>query len=140
VQRLELGDLLAGLVGLEQVDRLLAHDAEHHALASGDLDALAHQDHGIPAADSREPEEAVVVDVMDDQPDLVDVADDGQRAAVGRAADGGHGGADGVLGDLREGRRGLAEHGRRRLLVARGPRGGEQLEECLRDGHRGRGD
>jgi len=53
-----------------------------------DRDALADQDDRIPPADAGEPEEAVVVDVVDDQPDLVDVADDRERLAVRRS---GHG-------------------------------------------------
>src|SRR5918993_891923 len=85
VQALELGRLAPVLLGLEQVDRLLADDAGHRAVARGDLDPLADEDHGIPAADAGEPEEAVVVDVVDDQADLVDVADDRHRAAVAGA-------------------------------------------------------
>ncbi len=56
------------------MDRLLADDAgdlprarvEHHALADEDL--------RVPAADGAEPQVALIVDVRDDQPDLVDVA------------------------------------------------------------------
>ncbi len=85
VQVLELGRLLALLV-LEQVDRLLADHAGDRALARGDLDPLADEDHRVPAADAAEPQEAVVVDVVDDQADLVDVADHrDERAVAGRA-------------------------------------------------------
>ena len=76
MQRLELGRLLA-VVALHQVDRLLADDARDAALARHHLDALADEDHRVPAADADEPEEALFVDVGDEQPDLVDVADDG---------------------------------------------------------------
>ena len=81
VQLAQLGDLLALLL-LEQVDRLLADDAGDGAVARGDLDALADEDHRVPAADAAEPEEALVVDVVDDQADLVDVADDREQRAV----------------------------------------------------------
>ena len=66
----------------------------------------------IPAADAGEPEEAVVVDVVDDQADLVDVADDGERRAVAGAGHARDGRADGVVGDLGEG--GRRPRGRRR--------------------------
>ncbi len=46
---------------------------------SDELDALADEDLRIPAADADEAQEAVVVDVRDDQADLVDVADDGEE-------------------------------------------------------------
>ena len=84
VQVAQLGRLLALLV-LEQVDRLLADDAGDAPVARGDLDALADEDHRVPAADAGEPQEAVVVDVVDDQPDLVDVADDRDERAVAGA-------------------------------------------------------
>ena len=135
VQALELGRLAPVLLGLEQVDRLLADHAGHRPVARGDLDPLADEDHGVPAADAGEPEEAVVVDVVDDQPDLVDVADDRQGAAVAGAGHLGDGRADGVAGDLGEGAGGLAEDGGGRLLVPRGAGGGEQLQEGLGDGH-----
>ena len=41
-----------------------------------DRDPLADQDLRVPAADRREPDEALLVDVGDREPDLVDVADD----------------------------------------------------------------
>ena len=46
------------------------------AVARDELDALADEDLRVPAADADEAQEAVVVDVRDDQADLVDVADD----------------------------------------------------------------
>ena len=83
------------------------------AVARGDLDALADEDHRIPAADAGEPEEPVVVDVVDDQADLVDVADDGDERAVAGAVHARDRRADGVVGDLGEGAGGLAEDARR---------------------------
>ena len=47
-----------------------------------DLDTLREQHLGRPAADGAEPDQALVVDVGDDQSDLVDVADDGEQRAV----------------------------------------------------------
>ena len=117
VQVLELRDLLA-VVLLEQMDGLLAHDAGHPALARDELHALAHEDLRVPAADVREPQEAVVVDVHDRQADLVDVADDGEQRPVAGALDAGHRRAHHVAADLREPVRGLAPDLRRRALVA----------------------
>ena len=138
VQVLELRDLLAVVVA-QQVDRLLADHAGDDAVARGDLDALADEDHRVPAADAGEPQEAVVVDVVDDQADLVDVADDRRRTArrpcprtratveptVSRVTSANAGGR-------------LAEDGRRGLLVARGPGGGQQLVESVRQRHAAR--
>ena len=133
VQVAQLGHLLALLVA-QQVDRLLAHHARHDAAARGDLDALADEDHRVPAADAAEPEEAVVVDVADDQADLVDVADHGEQRAV--------------RGALRRARRveptvscvtsanaarRLAENGGGGLLVAGRPGRGQQLAEDVGD-------
>ncbi len=134
VQVAQLGHLLALLL-LEQVDRLLADDAVHDAVARGDLDALADEDDRVPAADAAEPEEAVVVDVVDDQADLVDVADHGEQRPVGGALDARDGRADGVVADLGEGGGGVAEDGGGGLLVARRPRGRQQLAQDLGDGH-----
>ena len=50
-------------VGVEQVDRLAADDAGHEAVLAADLDPLADQDLRVPAADRREVEEALLVDV-----------------------------------------------------------------------------
>ena len=91
VQVLELRDALAVLV-LHQVDRLLADDARDDAGARRDRDPLADEDDRVPPADAREPQEPVVVDVVDDQADLVDVPDDRDRPALagsGHARDGG---------------------------------------------------
>ena len=99
VQVLELRGLLA-LLAVEQVDRPLAHDAGDGPVARRDLEPLADEHDRVPAADRGEPQVAVVVDVVDDQPDLVDVADDREHRAVARAAHARDGRADGVLGDV----------------------------------------
>jgi hypothetical protein len=72
---------------------------------------------------------------MDDQPDLVDVADHGHERPAPRAADARHGRADGVVGDLGERARRLAEHGGRGLLIARRPRGGQELAQRVWQRH-----
>ena len=61
--------------------------------ARGERDALADEDLRVPAADAGEAQEAVVVDVGDDQADLVDVADDRQRRAAAGALHARPGGA-----------------------------------------------
>ena len=94
VQALQLDDLLA-LLGVEQVDRLAADDAGDEAVPAAHLDPLADQDLRVPAADRGEPEEALLVDVGDDQADLVDVADDGEQRRV--LADAGDRGAEAVV-------------------------------------------
>ena len=130
VQVLELRDPLAVVV-LHQVDRLLADHARDAPGARRDRYALADEDDRVPAADAGEPQEPVVVDVVDDQADLVDVPDDRDRPAAAGPGHARDGGADGVVGDLGEGGRGLAEHGRGRLLVARRPGRGQELVERL---------
>ena len=99
VQVLELRRLLA-LVGLEQVDRLLADDAGDAPVARRDLDALPDEDHRVPAADRPEPQQALVVDVGDDQADLVDVADDRHERPRPGAGHARHRVAHDVAGDL----------------------------------------
>ena len=84
VQVAQLGDLLALLLA-QQVDRLAARDARHDAVARRDLHALADEDLRVPAADAHEAQEAVVVDVRDDQADLVDVADDREEGRAVRS-------------------------------------------------------
>jgi hypothetical protein len=137
VQVAQLRHLLALLVA-QQVDRLLADHAGHDAVARGHLDALADQDHGIPAADTPEPQEAVVVDVVDDQPDLVDMADHGQQRPAGRALHARDGRADRVVRHVGERRGRLAVHRGGGLLVAGRARRGQQLAEDLGDGHKPR--
>ena len=111
---------------LEQVDRLAADDAGHRAVLALDLDPLADQDLRVPAADRGEPEEALLVDVGDDQADLVDVADDGeQRRGL---ADAGDRGADPVGAELGEGG-GLAPDRGGRSLVAGGGAGAQEVVE-----------
>ena len=81
-----------------------------------------------------EVEEALLVDVGDDEPDLVDVADDREQRR--RLADPGDRGAEPVAGELGEGGR-LAPDLRRRPLVSGGRGGAQQLVEqfrCLRHG------
>ena len=104
-------------------------------VARGQLHALADEDHRVPAADAAEPEEAVVVDVVDDEADLVDVADDGEQRAAGRPLHARDAGADAVVGHLGERGGGVAEHGGGRLLVARRTRSGEQVSEDVWHGH-----
>ncbi len=56
------------------VDGERADDAEHLAVAAVDVDALAPRQAGIVPAHAAEPDEAVVVDVLDLEGDLVGVA------------------------------------------------------------------
>ena len=128
VQVAQLGHLLALLL-LEQVDRLAPGHAGDDAVARHELDALADEDLRVPAADAHEAQEAVVVDVRDDQADLVDVADDGEERGAGRRAlDARDGGAHDVdLDVVGERAARFGEDGGGRRLVARGPGGGEEL-------------
>ena len=64
------------------MDRLLADRAPDDTRARGQRDALTDQDLGVPAADGREPQVTIVVDVRDDQADLVDVAHHEQAFGV----------------------------------------------------------
>jgi hypothetical protein len=80
-------------------------------------------------------QEALVVDVRDDQTDLVDVADDRERRAAGRARDAPGRGAHDVGGDLGELARGLAPCGGRRGLVSGRSRGGQERLQDGRDRH-----
>src|SRR6185312_6398123 len=145
VHRLDLRDLRA-LVALQQVDRLLADDAFDRPPARVEHDPLADEDLGVPAADFPEPQEAVVVDVGDDQADLVDVTHHEQAlggpAGAFAAGDEGERGADRVGADLRERRGRLAPRRGRRRLIARRPPRLEQRAQDRRDrpgaGARGR--
>ena len=65
VHRLHLRHLLA-VVGVEQVDRLLANHPHHNAFARSDSYALANQHLRVPATDAGEAQEARVLDVRDD--------------------------------------------------------------------------
>ena len=123
VHRFQFDDLFA-LVHLQQVDRLAAGDAGDDPVAPAHLDPLADQDLRVPAADRLEPEEALLVDVGDDQADLVDVADDrDQRLGL---ADPGDRRADPVVGELGEGG-GLAPDLGSGALVAGGRAGAQQF-------------
>jgi hypothetical protein len=135
VHLVQARDLLAVLV-LEQVDRLAPDDARDVPVAGGDGQALADEDLRIPAADAHEAQEAVVVDVGDDQPDLVDVADHGQGRAAGRAGHARPDRAHDVGRDLGVGRSGIAEDGGRRGLVARRAVRAEQRSQDGWDRHR----
>ena len=135
VHALQLDDLFA-LVGLEQVDRLAPGDAGHEAVLAADLDPLADEDLRVPAADRREPEEALLVDVGDDQADLVDVADDRQQRRG--LADAGDRGADAVDAELGEGG-GLAPDLGGRALVSGGRAGAQKLVEEGWSGQKVRG-
>ena len=119
VHLLELHDLLA-LLGVEQVDRQAAGHSGHLAVVAGDRDPLADEDLGIPAADRGEVEEALVVDVGDDQADLVDVPDDRDQRGVFVFADRGDAATEAVGGDLRRSRRPRARPWRRRVRSRRG--------------------
>ena len=80
----------------------------------------------------------VVVDVVDDQPDLVDVPDDRERAGRRRCpCTRATVEPTRVVGDLGEGGGGLAEHGGGGLLVAGRAGRGEQLAEDVGDRHGG---
>ena len=118
VQVAHLRHLLALLVS-QQVDRLLADHPGDLARARAQHHALAHEDLRVPAAHLAEPQEALVVDVRHDQPDLVDVA---HHHEPSRAASGHQGGrrthnVGSHLSAERLGRR--SPHRRGRGLVAR---------------------
>ena len=80
---LDLGDLVF-LVRRHDVDGLGAHDAED-ILAAVDDDALGGEGFGVESADGIEADEALVVDVGDDEADLVHVGG-GHGFFRGRAA------------------------------------------------------
>ena len=79
-------------------------------------------------------QEALVVDMGDVQPDLVDVAHDSQPGSAGRTWDDRAGGAEAVAGDL-GGKRGapFAPRPRRLPLMARGASGAQKLSEGVGD-------
>jgi hypothetical protein len=134
VQVLQLGHLLA-VVRFEQVDRLLADRTDHDTVPGRELDALADEDLRVPAANPGEAQEAVVVDVRDDEADLVDVPDDGDRRAAAGARHARQRGAHDVDARLGEGLGVAAEHGRRGGLVAGRAGGGQQRAQDGRDRH-----
>src|SRR5207244_10326156 len=65
---------------------LVARDDEPRQapVARQDLDALREQHLRIPAAEAAHRETAVVADVRDNEPHLVDVADEGKQGATAR--------------------------------------------------------
>ena len=83
-QVLHLRHLLPLFLG-QQMDWLAGDDAEDRPLGGPDGHPLADQHFGVPAADRLNIEEALVVDVLDDQADLVAVAGqhDPQRGSRG---------------------------------------------------------
>src|SRR5207248_3102214 len=72
----ELGHFrrLVAIGRLHEMNRLLADHAHDVAVATHEADALAHENLRVPAADGGRVDEALIVDVLHDQPDLVDVA------------------------------------------------------------------
>src|SRR5665213_3906269 len=72
MQVADLRHLLAVLIA-QQMDRLLAHHTRHRTLSRVQRHPLTHEDLRVPTADRPEPQIALIVDVRDDQPDLVDV-------------------------------------------------------------------
>ena len=67
---LNLRNLLAFLL-IEQMDRLAGDDSQHRAAAAPDRQPLADENLWIPAANGRDVDKAVVVDVLHDQANLV---------------------------------------------------------------------
>src|SRR4029453_2774422 len=77
VQLLELGSF--GVFPTAQPAAIGAtHDPGDRAAARQQLDPLAAEDLGVPAPDAPEVDEALVVHVGDDQPDLVDMPEDSE--------------------------------------------------------------
>ena len=91
-------------------------------------DALGDEHRGHPAADAAEPEEALVVDVGDDQADLVDVSEHRHRP-LAAGVHGGVAGPQSVAADVGEAGRVPAPDLRGLALVARRARGLEELSE-----------
>jgi hypothetical protein len=99
-----------------------------------DSDALTDDHLRAETSDAPDREKALLVDVRDDQPDLVDVPQHGQgwRIPAGHAD---VGRAEHVCGHLAVGRRGLAPNAGRLGLVAGGATRPEERFEELWDGH-----
>src|SRR3954465_6093155 len=93
----QLGELcrLLALFGLDQMDGLLADDPESVAFLADEPDALANQYLRVPSADRLDVRVALIVDVVDDDADLVDVAGEHDRRST-RSADFG----EAVTGDV----------------------------------------
>ena len=90
---------------------------------------LAEQDLRVPAADRREVQKALLVDVSDDEADLVDVADDREERLCVGIADPRDGGAERVARAHVGERCGIAPDVVRGALVAGGPRGTEKVAQ-----------
>ena len=115
----ELDRLLALLV-LEQVDRLAADDAGHGAVARSGPRPAGRPGSARPSRRSAvKQSEALLVDVGDREPDLVDVADDASSGASSASPTRAIEEPMPVGLELGE-RGGVAPHLRRRRLVARG--------------------
>src|SRR5262249_32690113 len=71
----EVGHLrgLVSILGLDEVNGLLAYDTKHVAVPADEADSLPDEDLRIPSADWRDEDVAVFVDVGDDHTDLIDV-------------------------------------------------------------------
>ena len=136
VQLAQLGHLLAVLLA-QQVDRFAPTTPGSGPPLRDQLGALADEDLGVPAADAGEPQEALIVDVRDDQADLIDVADDREERGAGRRArDAGNRRAHDVDRHIvGERAGGLREDGCRSRLVARRAGGREQLAEHFGQRH-----
>src|SRR4029079_7070855 len=106
----------------QEMRRLLADYADDIARMTEDAEPLPDDDLVVPAAERSEPEEAFLVDVGDDEPDLVDVPgkeDFWRRGIVRRRFDPGKGVAEHVVHDLiGEGLRFLSPNASGQLLVS----------------------
>src|SRR5262249_37080265 len=128
----QVGDLrnLVALVGLHQVNGLLADDPEHGTALAKERDALTDEHLRVPPADPREVEVPVIVDVGDLYADFVDMSGEHEsRLAFG--IDGGDGVAAHVALDLvRERLHFVAPRPSRRRFETGGPR---SIEEALQE-------
>src|SRR4051812_3590906 len=79
----ELSGLLA-LLGLDEVDRLFADDAEDVALPADEAESLPDENLRIPAPDRLNVAVSLIIDVADDDSDFIDVSGehDGRRTAA----------------------------------------------------------
>ena len=72
----EVGHLrrMLAIAVLHQMNRLLAHDTDDVTATTEKTDALTDEHLRIPAANRRDVNESVVVDVLNDETDLIEVA------------------------------------------------------------------
>jgi hypothetical protein len=132
VVELDSGRFLAGLRALAP----LAADHAGNGAASGEeLEPLSQQDIRPRAADREKGNKPVLVDVRDQQPDLVDVAEQREQRPAARSWDPRDRRAQRVARHLGEPRRGLTPDGSGRRLVAGRAGRGEQPAEKLGNGH-----